>query len=115
MTPFQWLLVGVVVLSIAASFRAILDHLSTPQQKILQIIFVWLVPIAGALFTFSILRNTSPRKSSLLRRFLPASLASAAFGTEDSDRNYAAGDWGSDDGGGSSSDGGGGGGDGGSG
>jgi hypothetical protein len=92
MTLALWFLTGLATLNVIASGRSVLDDLSTPKQKLLQLVFIWLVPVAGALFTLSILRNTSPRRSSWVRRYMPASLAAAAYGTDD--RQYSSmADW----------------------
>jgi hypothetical protein len=106
----------VVTLNFIASIRAVVDPLSTLHQKLLQLLFVWLIPIAGALLTLFVLRHTSPRRSSALKRFVPASIAAAAFGaygTPASDRlEVGAEDWTDGNGSGGGADGGGGGGDG---
>jgi hypothetical protein len=91
MTLTLWLLTGLTTLNVIASVTSVLDDLSTPKQKLLQFVFIWLVPVAGALSTLSILRNTSPGRSSLVRRYMPASLAAAAYGTDDRQSSSTAG------------------------
>ena len=102
-----WLLVA---LNLIASVRALVDDLSTRRQKLLQVVFVWLIPVAGALFTLSILRYTSAKQAPL-RRFLPAWFAAPAFGAGGDVRSSAgSSDWSGDDGGAGGGDSGGGGG-----
>lgn len=53
---------GWVALNVYASRRSIRDELASPAQRIAQLLFIWLVPILGAIVTLAVLRN-SPEPS----------------------------------------------------
>lgn len=54
---FAVIAVGVVVANVVASLRIARDDLGTIGQKIAQFLFVWLVPVLGALFVLLLTRR----------------------------------------------------------
>jgi TRAP-type C4-dicarboxylate transport system permease small subunit len=51
------LFIGGALLNIWASWRVLTDHLSSWQQRIAQLAFVWLLPFIGALVTLHLKKN----------------------------------------------------------
>ena len=85
------ILIGVNVI---ASIRVLLDRLSTGHQKFLQLLFVWLVPIAGAVMTFSVRRQTTPRRTALIgSALLPSWFTVLLFGVADAGAHHSSSDF----------------------
>ncbi len=58
---FSVIAAGIVVANVVASLRIARDDLGTVGQKIAQLLFVWLVPVVGAIFAFLLTRR-NPEK-----------------------------------------------------
>lgn len=51
------ILAGILLMNIAATILAGKDEYSEPRQRVFQVIFVWVVPILGALLVLGIHRK----------------------------------------------------------
>lgn len=60
---FAVIAAGVVVANVVTSLRIARDDLGTVGEKIAQFLFVWLVPVVGAIFVFLLTRRNSEKGS----------------------------------------------------
>ncbi|MEJ7807563.1 MAG: hypothetical protein WKG03_16760 [Telluria sp.] len=56
----------IALLNVAATIAAVRDEYAEPRQKVLQIMFVWIIPLCGALAVLSVHRK--PEKPSGIYR-----------------------------------------------
>lgn len=87
MNALEWFGIVLASLNVLVSIRVIADLLSTPRQKILQLLIVWFLPVAGALLTLFMLQQVpSPTTHRTGLMGLAGAEVFGGYGTSESDR-----------------------------